>query len=167
MKKGVFAFLIFLFSNSIFALGMGPLFMANQKIEYSQSVTQSFGAACSLKFDTLPIYFEFSTEYAPFTNDFDINLSGDFWFSNPQILPNWNFYYGAGLALGSDFYSNKFMLNFGPRLLVGFNWQLFDGFIELFVQQAAQQNVSFEFGGQGRTFYPLELPFSVGFRVWD
>lgn len=153
--------------SGLFAMGMGPALNASQKISYDESYSAAFGATCTLKADTLPFYFGFSTDYDPFDYNFDINLSADFWFCNPQIAPNWNFYFGAGGGLGADFYSDRTILNFGPRLVVGTNWQLLDGFIELFVQQAAQQNVSFEFGGAGRTFYPLDLPFSIGFRVWD
>ena len=167
MNTKILFFIVLFFPSFLFSMGIGPQAVSNQKIEYDSSYSASFGAACSLKLDTMPFYFSFSTEYNPFSSDFDINLSSDFWIFNPEILPNWNFFFGAGTSLGVNCFSDKVCFNFGPRLVSGFSWILFDGFLEIFVQQAACQNVSFEFGGTGRTFYPLELPFSLGVRFWD
>ena len=168
MKK-LFITLILSFSFSVFSafsLASGGLISFQENIFYGKGDQQNLGASFSIKPDKTNLYVEFFTGWNLSKNNFLLSGVLDYRLFEREIVSNLNFYTNAGIKCAFDF-ADQPALSLAPRAVFGLSFIFFDGYLELFLQQAAEQNVSFIFSDQFSLDYPLTLPFSLGFRIWD
>ena len=194
MKKKILAavFAAAVASSGVFATGIGP------QLNFDPVVTPGYvyspntwGLACSAKFDSMPIYWALSTgvssysykrietsssgvKYDTYVNAplFNVSATGDYWVQNPEINGIWKWYWGFGAAVSTSFGTTEpnFYLSAGPRAVIGMNWHFCDGFMELYTQGAVEPEIEFVFGEDGTTNgvvrVPIYFPFNVGLRFW-
>lgn len=166
MKKTVLSIAVLVFScAACVAAGLGAQLNAAPK--FSQDA-HSFaaGASFSFKTDRFPLAFAFETNYDFFLNSFDAGISADWWLCNPVIHGNWSFFAGAGAFIGTRIHTDGAVFSAAPRAVLGTNLTLFDGFLELFVQAAAQPEFQYDFQDAGCGFR-FAVPVAFGIRIWD
>ena len=193
MKKRILAavFAAAVASSGVFATGIGP------QLNFDPVVTPGYvyspntwGLACSAKFDSMPIYWALSTGWASYsykttvtrngvtydtytdTPLFSVSATGDYWMMNPTISGIWKWYWGLGGAVTTSFgtSSGDFYLAAGPRGVIGMNWHFCDGFMELYAQGAVEPEIQTVFGDDGKqngyVRFPIYFPFNAGLRFW-
>ncbi|MBR7063840.1 MAG: hypothetical protein IKI31_01600 [Treponema sp.] len=189
MKKILVLFITLLltFSTKVFATGLGPQVNFNFGFtpgHASYGYTNG-GVALSAKFDSLPVYWAFSMNFAKtgltyIDNDFtvhnpwriNIGATADYWFLNKEIIGLWHWYWGVGGAadIGFTTYATTCYIGVGPRVLIGMNWFFMDGFMELYAQQVAQPMIQFAIGPDGTDNgvfrFPIYFPAEVGLRFY-
>ena len=171
-KNKKFLFIsIFLFnficSTKLFSLGIGAQIHAIPAINFTQTSTTNFGAACSIKLDRLPLIFSISTDLNLFNKEVILGLTSDYWLFNPYITNSFKFFIGTGINIETIICSDNFGLEVSPRAILGVNYLLFDGFFELFLQQGVEFGIKNMFLGNNETEYKINLPIELGFRVWQ
>ncbi|MCR5401065.1 MAG: hypothetical protein K6E78_05650 [Treponema sp.] len=168
MKKLFISLLLFLSLSifSAFSLASGGLISFQENIFYGKSDQQNLGASFSIKPDNTNLFIEFFTGWNLSNNNFLLSGVLDYRLFEKEIKSNLIFYTNAGIKSAFDF-SEQALLSLAPRAVFGLSFILFDGYLELFLQQAAEQNISFIFEDQLSLDFPLTLPFSIGFRIWD
>ncbi len=119
------------------------------------------------------IAFTMKSSYIPLVIGAEINFNyrtifhagfiADYWFANPVISGNWGWFYGMGLAAGTNLDSE---INFaGARAVIGTN-MLFFGNLELYLQVALELGMDFTFDS-GIVMFPVRhSPVNLGFRFW-
>lgn len=144
---------------------MGPKLNINPGFSLEQNAMLYTGAAFSMKFDKEPVILEVSTDYDLLQNNMEASICIDYWLLNPQVNDTCNFFLGIGTGYGIDFSLSDIRLNSIKRFVLGFNWTLYDGFLEPFVQLNLQL--------EGRTKniifseYSINTPISVGVRFYQ
>jgi len=177
------AALVLTASAGVFATGIGPQTDFNPSFTPGYSYSDSLaGASCSVKFDSMPVYWALGTDAGSYTYAsssgsqsatlFSTTLTGDYWIMNPTIKGIWKWYWGFGGAVSTAMTSDgkNFYLKAGPRAVIGMNWIFCDGFLELYAQGAIQPQVEFAFGEDGTRNgilrFPFYFPFNSGLRFW-
>ena len=167
MKKTLLSITALIFACAhFFAMGTGAQLNANPKIHFGNDSSFAAGASCTLKTDSIPLYFTFETNYDFYADTFDIGIGADYWFCNPQIAANWGWFLGAGAFASAGIEKDDALVNIAPRAVLGTNFTLFDGFLELFVQAAAQPSLQFDIRDSDVNFL-MEIPVAFGIRIWD
>jgi hypothetical protein len=172
MKKKLFTYAVVLVFavGTMSATGVGPQSGSSYNVSaYSGMVTSGLG--CSAKFDSVPVYWALTTNInsSDHTFYFNTELTGDYWVMNPNIKGIWSWFWGFGgvVSTGSD--GSVFYLNAGPRAVIGMNWIFCTGFLELYVQNAVEPEISFVFTGTEENElprFPVYFPFDAGLRFW-
>lgn len=173
-------------SAGLSATGIGPQIDSGVSfVPGSTYVPNEWGAACSAKFDSMPVYWALSTDagYYEYKNSdassgwtstmlLTTELTGDYWMMNKEIHGIWRWYWGLGGAVSTALSSDGKNMYFttGPRGVIGMNWHFCDGFLELYTQGAVQPEIQFAFGEDGTkngiVRLPVRFPFNVGLRFW-
>jgi hypothetical protein len=187
MKREMAAFaaaVIISASADIFATGLGPQTNLEQSFTpgYTDS-TGTWGIACSVKFNSIPVYWALSMDdgYYTYKDSYgssvgttllSTTLTGDYWVTNPTIKGIWKWYWGFGgtVSTAVSTNGNNFYLKTGPRAVIGMNWHFYDGFLELFAQGAIQPEIELSLGEDGSENgfirLPVYFPFNAGLRFW-
>ena len=124
------------------------------------------GGALTFKVDSLPCVFAVDGHFG--NSGTGIGLTADWWFANPKIEGSWGYYYGLGV-FGSMYFGDEWSnLNVGPRVLIGTNVFLLDGFLELYLQAAYQPTFVIQLSGENGNagFDWFDIGAALGFRVW-
>ena len=156
-----------IFSSKLFSLGIGAQIHAIPAINFTQTSTTNFGAACSIKLDRLPLIFSISTDLNLFNKEVILGLTSDYWLFNPYTTNSFKFFIGTGINIETIICSDNFGLEVSPRAILGVNYLLFDGFFELFLQQGIEFGIKNMFLSNSKTEYKINLPIELGFRVWQ
>lgn len=163
MKK-VICLIIFIFlSTGLFAVGIGPQLdiTPGLLLNKNEAITEA-GISCSIKMDNVPIVIGVATDYSIIQQTFDACGSLDFWIFNPMIGDYCSFFTGIGASSGASFSDKDIAFTAGGRALFGFNWILYDGFMEYFVQAAIQPTG--RFGND--SLFQLKFPVNAGIRLY-
>lgn len=167
MLSKKFASAVFALGAAVFPLaatGIGPQLNTVPVVVPGHSNVIEYGIACSVKFDTMPVYWALSTDLNSLGNYFAAELTGDYWFCNPVITNNWKWFCGLGAAVGTGMNTDNVFLELSPRAVVGMNWLFCDGFLELYTQAAFQPGIRFVLGDDADVLAPFRFPANVGLR---
>ena len=166
MKKIVLILsVLFILPFSTFSMANGAFISFQENIFYTGHDEKSGGASYTIKPDNTNLFLEVFTGWNFTKNSFSLSGIIDLRLFEAEILPNFNIYGNAGVKAGLDFYEGA-KISAAPRIALGLNLIFLDGYLEIFLQQAVQQNVRYNFAS-GELDYPLELPLGLGFRIWD
>lgn len=165
--KKFFSLLIsLLISSKIFALGIGPVLDFTAGNDFKNSAFTAMiveaGISCSIKADNIPFSLNIATDWNFSENIFKAKATCDYWIFNPQISDYTQFFSGLGAAAGLSACKNSAAFTAAPRLVIGLNWIFYDGFLEYFIQGAAEPEFSF---GNGNNF-SLKFPCNAGIRLY-
>ncbi len=165
--KKVFLLLIsILISSKIFALGIGPAldFTAGNNFKNSDSPTPivEAGISCSIKADNIPFSLNIATDWNFSENIFRAKASCDYWVLNPQLSDYTMFFTGLGATAGLSACKNSAAFTAAPRLVIGLNWIFYDGFLEYFIQGAAEPEFTFS----NENNFSLKFPCNAGIRLY-
>lgn len=170
MKKNLSVIIAFIFlAQGLFAMGIGAC--VNSTMEFGVNSTakkfsSAFGASFSLKPERLPFHLFLDTSADPFSHFFTVRAAADYWILNPPLSDYMHFFLGVGVLCGANMYSTNVDLVFAPRVLLGLNWILFDGFLEPFLQITAQPAFALDFADNVCNFL-MEVPVAIGVRIWN
>lgn len=166
MKKMILSFAVIMFScAAFFAAGFGAQLNAAPKISPDKN-SFATGASFSFKTDRYPFVFTFETNYDFLVDSFEMGISADYWLCNPVIKGNWNVFAGIGVFTGAGIQKTSASFSAAPRAVLGTNLTLLDGFLELFVQAAAQPAFQYDFQNT-ETAFVFTVPVAAGIRLWN
>lgn len=139
----------------LIALGTANVFAKGAKIGLGAQGGYPLGGALTFKVPSVPCVFavDFGGGY--------IGATADWWMANPSISGSWGYFYGAGAYVGIG----GSIIAAAPRLLVGTNVFLLDGFLELYLQAAWEPTILIG-GGNGLDTNIVNIPANLGFRFW-
>ena len=146
-RKTLLLILIGLFTNKLFATGVGiqiqaisPLSFYHFSLDKISNYSMDYEFLClgTMKLERYNLIFGTGMNIGKEKDTIYFGNSGylDYLFFDNQIKNNWNFNMGTGLN-----YSLMFAKEYGlkssisGRLFLGMSWILFDGYIELYLQQ--------------------------------
>lgn len=160
-RNFIFALCFFTFCAGIFSMGIGPQADFIAGTDGSDVIAQA-GISCSIKNDNIPLVISVATDYDFSADSFNVSVNGDYWLFNPMIGNYCSFYTGPGACIGGSFFAGKAFLCAAPRAVLGFSWIFYDGFLEYFVQAAAQPE--WKLGAE--TEFALKIPCNAGIRLY-
>lgn len=148
MKRKIILLLICFFSMcSLFGMGAGiqveaisPLRFRNVNLDRAVDYSADYEFMClgTIRSDRYP--FIVGAGINTWKEDGKIRLGGAGFFDFPvidlQMKNNWNVNFGAGVTYTFGYTgSNGFGYSLGERLFAGTGWTLYDGYLELYIQQ--------------------------------
>lgn len=163
-KKFSVAVILFFSVFNIFAIGIGPQLDSSEGIYFGDSTILNVGASCSIKLDKEPIVVNFTTNYDIVNNFFEPAITVDYWLFSPKISNSCNYFLGIGCGLGAEISKNDLYYANLKRIVSGFSWTYYDGFMEHFIQLAIQQEN--QINHNLKTRYTLKFPLSMGTRFY-
>lgn len=167
---------LLLTTAATYSLGLGGMFYATPALylgdiaECDKSAAAiSVGTNFSLCGEYLPFVFLVGAEYDILQESADIQAAFDFPFYRYQ-KGLFGCYLALGPAVGStierDCDATYATLNLSGRISACFYWERYDGFLEPFIDIAAQPLFSFDFK-HSECDFQLRFPIGFGFRIWD
>lgn len=165
MKKR-FAIIFILLSGffKISALGIGPQVEVTEGFISSDGLILSAGASCSMKLDKEPVVINISTYYDFMQKTIEQQVTCDYWIFRPKISNFCTLFLGAGTGIGVRFSKNDFYVSSIKRIVSGFSWTYYDGFMEPYIQFTIQHEslTDTEFSEK----YDFKFPVSTGVRFY-
>lgn len=156
--------IIFTLPSLSFAAGLGAQLNVNPGITINGDFLLFSGAAFTVKLDKDPIILNISTDYNIVNNLFEGSVGLDYWLINPAINEYCNFFLGLGVGYGIDFNLSEFYLESMKRIVLGFNWILYDGFMEPFIQLSIQNESRINLNL--KSLISFNAPVSAGIRFY-
>lgn len=164
MKKIIAILLMLLFKSGLFAIGIGPQISFGQGFLIQENMILITGASCSIKLDKEPVVINIATNYDHIIDCFNPEITVDYWLFSPKISKYCNYFLGIGMGSGVEFSKNDFHFTSTKRLVTGFSWTYYDGFLEYFMQLTAEEENHFKFPFNTR--YAFKFPLSLGVRFY-
>ncbi len=162
MKRNfIFTLCFLIFGANVFAMGIGPQIDFTTGADEGNAIFQA-GISCSIKNDNFPLVISVATDYNFSENSFNASVTGDYWLLNPMVGDYCSFFAGPGAYAGGTFFDDKAFFCAAPRLVLGFSWIFYDGFLEYFAQAAVQPEWKI---GENCGF-SLKIPCNAGIRLY-
>ena len=169
MKKLLSAISALFLSVNLFALGAGvqvsckpafPLKENSLPFSVGQNITGTF------KTERIPAVIAVGLDFFETEKvfGFGFNATADYLVFESQLKNITNIYGGLGIT-GDLYYttSSDFFYDAGMRVLIGVNFHFYDGFLELYVQQAFSPVI--QFIPDAEKSFAFKLPLEAGFRI--
>jgi len=167
---------------SAFSIGIGPQVNVNPLVPIWDG-SSTWGAACSVKFDSMPIYWAFGFDSGYYTYEdedghnvhttkYTTSVTGDYHISEGKFTEMLGWYWGFGAVFTASFTGkhSNYYLSAGPRIYFGMNCKFNNDTMEAFIQTAAQPELGLAFGEDGKEngfIRPaLYIPTNLGIRFW-
>lgn len=160
-RKFICPAIVLFFCAKVFAMGIGPQIDFTTGTDGNDAIFQA-GISCSIKNDNFPLVISVATDYDFSENSFNAAVTGDYWIFNPMIGSHCSFFAGTGACIGGTFFDDKAFFCAAPRFLIGLSWIFYDGFLEYFVQTAAQP----EWNIGCSTEFKFKVPCNAGIRLY-
>lgn len=173
-RKLLLLFVCTFFMSSLFSAGAGiqveaisPLRFRNVNLDKAVDYSADYEFMClgTLKSDRYP--FVVGAGINTWKEDDKIRFGGagffDFPFLDWQMENNWNVNLGFGVTYTFGYTDSKgFNYSFGERLFAGTSWILYDGYLELYIQQNLENRKVVQ--KNAPTQYLFCLPTDIGVR---
>lgn len=169
MKKLLSLISVFFLAANLFALGAGvqvsckpSLPLKDSPIPFSmgQNITGTF------KTERVPAVIAVGLDFFETEEifGFGLNATADYLFFETQLKNITNIYGGLGIT-GDLYYttSSEFLYDAGIRAMIGVNFHLYDGFLELYVQEVFSPVIQFLSGSEKN--FAFKFPLEAGFRI--
>lgn len=177
MKKiFILSSIYFFIMTSCFSLGAGvqgsvfPSFNTNENgIKYNGINASVTGTVRLLR---IPVVFGFGMELGDNTKHFSFGANGfaDWWLIEHQIHNSWNFFMGLGIS-GRILTDSSWNWTTGAnlRIVTGMNYLIYDGYLELYAQNAIAPGFLKQFSSSTLSASPatfnLIIPLEMGMRI--